>query len=111
MKGGAKMAKYAKLIDEKDNVVTVVADCNAGDEVTVKFKGREKQYKCAHDMPFGHKIAIKDIKKGKKIIKYGESIGAASQDIKMGDWVHTQNVKDDYKVLDKEGNPLPGQEG
>lgn len=104
------MAKYAKLIDEKDNVVTVVADCASGDEITVKFKGNETHYKCNHDMPFGHKIAIVDIKKGEKIIKYGEAIGSASQDINKGDWVHTQNVKDDYKVFDKEGNPLPGQE-
>ena len=104
------MTKYAKLIDEKDNVVTVVADCVAGDELTVKFKGKETNYTCNHDIPFGHKIAIVDIRKGDKIMKYGEAIGSASQDVRKGDWVHTHNVKDDYKVLDKEGNPLPGQE-
>ena len=104
------MAKYAKLIDEKDNVVTVVADCAAGDEVIVRFKASETPYTCNHDVPFGHKVAITDIKKGDKIVKYGEAIGSASQDVRKGDWVHTHNVKDDYKVLDKEGNPLPGQE-
>jgi altronate dehydratase small subunit len=104
------MPKYAKLIDEKDNVATAVADCSAGDTLTVKFKGKESHYSCNQDMPFGHKIAIVDIKKGQKIMKYGEAIGSASQDIKKGDWVHTHNVKDDYKVLDKQGNPLPGQE-
>lgn len=104
------MAKLAKLIDEKDNVVTVVADCVAGEEVTVRFGGKETAYKCNQDVPFGHKIAIVDIKKGDKIVKYGEPIGSASQDIKKGDRVHTHNVKDDYKVLDKQGNPLPGQE-
>ena len=104
------MAKYAKLIDEKDNVATAVADCVAGDELTVRFKGKETTYTCNHDMPFGHKIAIVDIRKEEKITKYGEAIGSASQDIKKGDWVHTHNVKDDYKVLDKQGNPLPGQE-
>jgi altronate dehydratase small subunit len=104
------MAKYAKLIDEKDNVATAVADCVAGDELTVKFKGKETSYICNHDMPFGHKIAIVDIAKGQKIAKYGEAIGSASQDIKRGDWVHTHNVRDDYKVLNKQGNPLPGQE-
>lgn len=104
------MAKYAKLIDEKDNVVTVVADCAVGDEVTVKFKANETHYSCKHDVPFGHKIAINDIEKGAKVVKYGEAIGSALQDIKKGDWVHTHNVRDDYKVLDKEGKPLPGQE-
>ena len=104
------MTKYAKLIDEKDNVGMAVADCVAGDELTVKFKGKETNYTCNQDMSFGHKIAIVDIKKGDKIIKYGEAIGSASQDIGKGDWVHTHNVQDDYKVLDKQGNPLPGQE-
>jgi len=104
------MAKYAKLIDEKDNVATAVADCVTGDELTVKSKGKETLCKCNHDIPFGHKIAMVDIKKGDKIMKYGEAIGSASQDIRKGDWVHTHNVKDDYKVLDKDGNPLPGQE-
>lgn len=42
-------------------------------------------------------------------MKYGEAIGSASRDIRKGDWVHTHNVKDDYKVLDKEGNPVPEQ--
>jgi len=104
------MIKYAKMIAEKDNVVTVVADCVAGDEVTVKFQGKETSYTCNQDVPFGHKIAVADIGKGDKIVKYGESIGSASQDIKKGDWVHTHNVKDDYKCLDKDGNPLPGQD-
>ena len=104
------MAKLAKLIDEKDNVATVVADCAGGEEVTVRFGGKETIYKCNQKIPFGHKIAIVDIKKGAKIVKYREPIGSASQDIKKGDWVHTHNVKDVYKVLDKQGNPLPGQE-
>ena len=44
-------------------------------------------------IPAGHKIAIKDVKKGDKIIKYGEVIGVAKEDIKVGDWVHVHNVK------------------
>ena len=104
------MAKYAKLIDENDNVVTAIADFNPGDRVTVKFRGKDKAYPCNEDLAFGHKIAISDIKKGEKVVKYGQPIGTASQDITKGDWVHVHNAKDDYKVLDKDGNPLPGQE-
>ena len=104
------MAKYAKLIDEKDNVATAVADCVAGDDLTIKLGGKETHYTCNQDIPFGHKIVLSDIQRGNEIIKYGEAIGSASQDIQKGDWVHTHNTKDDYKVLDKQGNPLPGQE-
>ena len=105
------MIKYAKKISDKDNVVTAVADCVAGDEVTVKFQGKETSYTCNQDVPFGHKIAIVEIPKDGRLVKYGEEIGSASSDIRVGDWVHTHNVVDDYKCLDAEGKPLPGQEG
>lgn len=100
------MPKLAKLINDKDNVVTALADVAAGEEVKLRSKEKEIAYKCNQDIPFGHKIAIENIKKGDKIVKYGEPIGSASQDIKKGDWVHTHNVKDDYIVLDKDGKPL-----
>ena len=41
----------------------------------------------------GHKYAIRDIKKGENIIKYGNPIGHATEDIKVGDHVHSHNVK------------------
>ncbi len=104
------MVKYAKLIDIKDNVVTVVADLEKEEQVLVKFQGKQTLYRCNQDILFGHKIAIADISQDDPVIKYGQIIGSASQNIKKGDWVHTHNVRDDYKVLDKNANPLPGQE-
>ena len=41
----------------------------------------------------GHKYALRDIKAGEDIIKYGNPIGHATCDIKKGDHVHTHNVK------------------
>ena len=87
-------------------MITALADIVTNEEVKVRRKGEEMIYRCNQDIPFGHKIAIEDLKKGEKIIKYGEPIGSATQDIKKGDWVHTHNVRDDYVVLDKEGKPL-----
>ncbi|MBO5868800.1 MAG: altronate dehydratase [Oscillospiraceae bacterium] len=40
----------------------------------------------------GHKYALRDIKKGEDIIKYGNPIGHATADIKAGEHVHTHNV-------------------
>lgn len=48
---------------------------------------------CSDDIPAGHKFALKDIKKGEYVIKYGEIIGRATVDIKKDEWVHTHNVK------------------
>ena len=41
----------------------------------------------------GHKYALRDIKAGENIIKYGNPIGHATCDIKKGEHVHTHNVK------------------
>ncbi len=43
-------------------------------------------------IPRGHKYALCDIKCGEYVIKYGEIIGRATQDIPTGEWVHTHNV-------------------
>jgi altronate hydrolase len=61
------------IINKKDNVA-----------VTLHGKG---------DIPAGHKFALKEIAKGEYVIKYGEIIGRATQDIACGEWVHTHNVK------------------
>ena len=41
----------------------------------------------------GHKWAIRDIRQGEDIIKYGYPIGHATCDIKQGEHVHTHNLK------------------
>ena len=41
----------------------------------------------------GHKYAVRDIKKGENVIKYGNPIGHATEDIRAGEHVHTHNTK------------------
>ncbi len=41
----------------------------------------------------GHKYALRDIKCGEDVIKYGQSIGHATCDIAEGEHVHTHNLK------------------
>ncbi|MFJ5768583.1 UxaA family hydrolase [Psychrobacillus sp. NPDC093180] len=41
----------------------------------------------------GHKIAVSPIKKGENILKYGFPIGHATEDIAIGEFVHSHNVK------------------
>lgn len=45
------------------------------------------------DVPAGHKLALRDIKAGEKIVKYGFPIGVATKDIAKGEWVHIHNVR------------------
>lgn len=72
-------------VSEIDNVATAISDLKNGEvfgDVTL-----------LNDIKSGHKFALTDIKKGDFIIKYGEVIGAASIDIKKGEWVHTNNTE------------------
>ena len=41
----------------------------------------------------GHKYALRDIREGENIIKYGQPIGHATQDIAKGEHIHTHNLK------------------
>jgi len=43
-------------------------------------------------IPTGHKLAVKEIRKGDHVVKYGQVIGTATQDIGLGDHVHVHNV-------------------
>jgi altronate dehydratase small subunit len=88
------MSKKAIQIDASDNVATATSIVEAGEIVEVLSPNGEiiLNTKPVEKIMFGHKIALKDIAINEKIIKYGEIIGVASKPIKVGEWVHTQNV-------------------
>lgn len=44
-------------------------------------------------IPPGHKQALQEIPKGAPVIKYGQIIGRATEDIPKGAWVHTHNLR------------------
>jgi len=78
------------ILNEKDNVAVALEPAKAGDAVTLSG-GRT--IKANQDIPFAHKIAIQPLKAGEKVLKYGEVIGAAKENIKEGDHVHVHNIR------------------
>lgn len=71
---------------------------NPNDNVAVATENIEKGYcesgvTAIDDIPFGHKILLKSVKKGENIIKYGCPIGHATVDIKEDSFVHEHNIK------------------
>ncbi len=87
--------KLALKVDNLDNVATIFANgITDGMQVEMRDKKGVSEIITVHgDVPYGHKIAVTDIKKGSPIMKYGESIGRASCDIKKGDYVHVHNLE------------------
>ena len=76
-------------INDSDNVCVALNALKAGEKITI---GNESVVTNS-DIPAGHKVALKDIGAGEDIIKYGNRIGLAKEDIKAGDDVHTHNIK------------------
>ena len=75
-------------INELDNVAVAIVALHKGDVVTVDGK----TYTLRTDVPAGHKMALVDLKKEDKVIKYGYPIGAAKEDIPAGSHVHAFNI-------------------
>jgi altronate dehydratase small subunit len=72
-----------------DNVVTAIDDLEAG--ATISYDGETVEL--VEDVPFGHKIALVDFESGDDVVKYGETIGTATDPIEPGEWVHTHNCE------------------
>ena len=82
--------------DEKDNVaVVVIESTKKGQDYSAWIMENDKTVKVnsISDIPLGHKIALKDLKEGDTILKYGHDIGKVVKSIKKGDHVHVHNVK------------------
>ena len=82
--------------DEHDSVgVVVVEGVKAGQALTgwIMDEDRTISLNAEQDIPIGHKLALKDIKNGETIIKYGIDIGKSVADIKAGAHAHVHNIK------------------
>lgn len=87
------MKRFAVVANSKDNVATAVKELEAGEKVLLDEDGGTREIVLSRKVPFGHKFAVTEIKKGEKVIKYGETIGRATSDIFPGDYVHVHNVE------------------
>ncbi len=87
-----KTGLSAIVIKETDNVATALTKLKAGQRVAVAIGEAERKVALKSDIRFLHKFALEDIKKGQKIIKYGQVIGAATGRIQKGEHVHIHNM-------------------
>ena len=76
-------------IHPADMVAVALKPLKAGE--TVSWGAGEITLK--EDLPMGHKAALREIRKGEAVIKYGYPIGEATEDIAAGSHVHTHNLR------------------
>ena len=85
--------KRAIVMNGKDNTATTVEAIEPGTDVTVNISGQEVSVLVVNRIPFAHKFSLTAIARGKPIIKYGEVIGYATEDIGIGEHVHVHNLE------------------
>jgi altronate dehydratase small subunit len=78
----------ALVISSSDNVATALQPLEAGQVVVIGGQS----ITIAESTPKGHKIALRLIRAGEQVMKYGSTIGTATCDIEPGAHVHTHNV-------------------
>jgi altronate dehydratase small subunit len=84
----------AIMVSDTDNVATCLAYIAAGADAAVMLGKEILTVRAENDIPRGHKIAVAPIGLGEAIMKYGEVIGKATDDIGRGAHVHVHNVVD-----------------
>jgi (2R)-sulfolactate sulfo-lyase subunit alpha len=81
--------------DKRDSVGVAVVDVKAGQTLEGRALDSNEtlKAKATMDIPLGHKIALKDLRPGEDLIKYGCEVGRVVEPIKAGEHVHVHNVK------------------
>ncbi|GMA60722.1 UxaA family hydrolase [Alicyclobacillus fastidiosus] len=85
-----KTTGRAIILHQKDNVATALEDFTAG--MVIHFPERNLSVALKDEIKFGHKFAVRDIREGEKVFKYGVAIGRSSQSVFIGEHVHLHNL-------------------
>lgn len=82
------MKKEFMKIHVTDNVAVALRDLKRG--TVCACEGISLTVR--DDIPFGHKIALKNFAKGENVIKYGYPIGHVTRPVAIGEHIHSQNL-------------------
>ena len=83
----------AIMIKGQDNVATALRDIQPNEEIAVGMGDEAKPFVVQEFISYGHKFSMKDIALGENILKYGEVIGRATQEIRAGVHAHIHNIE------------------
>jgi len=75
--------------------VVVVEDVKAGQRLRgwIMDSNETVEITAAADIPLGHKLALAPLRNGDTVLKYGNDVGRAVEDIPAGGYVHFHNIK------------------
>jgi len=83
----------AIIIKEQDNVATALRNIQPNEEIMLGMGDEAKPFVVQEFISYGHKFSVKDIALGENVLKYGEVIGRATQEIPAGAHAHIHNIE------------------
>jgi altronate hydrolase len=100
------------FLNPRDNVCVATRDLPKGTRVSAGDSSVELR----EPVRLGHKIALRPVAAGQQVVKYGQIIGFATEDIAPGTWIHSHNLtagsfERDYAAsteVPPDPQPLPG---
>ena len=96
------MKVNALMMDEIDNIVTCVTEVAKGEDVVYQKGSELLSVRAEEDIPYCHKIALKDFDEGDEVLKYGELIGKTNGPIAKGHLVNHENIHSVPRDYDSE---------
>lgn len=90
------MAEHQALMhDPHDDVAVTIRDVLSGEVILIKAMNAQDviSITACENIPLGHKISVRDIKREDHVMKYGHAIGIATEFIPVGAHVHIQNIR------------------
>jgi (2R)-sulfolactate sulfo-lyase subunit alpha len=94
--GSERRTIHIVLHEAKDTVgVAVVEGIKAGSQLNAWIMDEDEivTVPAKQDIPIGHKVALKDMKMGDTVFKYGVDIGKVVAPITAGEHAHVHNIK------------------
>src|SRR5688572_6765344 len=79
-----KPAPRTLVLNSADNIAVALSTLDVGTDTPQSVRTTKR-------VPKGHKFAIKPIAAGEAVVKFGQTIGFATQPIPPGEWVHEHN--------------------
>lgn len=85
------LSKVAVHLRPEDNVAIAATTIAEGTEIEIAGS----RFRASRRIGLGHKIAIRPIRQGEAVLKYGQIIGFAGEDVSPGTHMHVHNVRAD----------------
>ncbi len=101
------------VMHDEDDVATALRELAVGERLSYGSGPRAGTLEVRQPIPFGHKIALRDLPAGAPVHKYGSVIGRATVAVAAGEHVHVHNLggvrgRGDLAAA---GNVHPAEEG